>query len=80
MSEGRLIVYWRPGCGSCMRLERALDRAGIEYEQHDIWREPEAAEFVRTHNNGNETVPTVVLDGTVYSNPDPVFVLERMLG
>lgn len=36
MSDGRLIVYWRPECGSCLRLERALDRAGIEYEQHDI--------------------------------------------
>ena len=80
MSADRLTVYRRPGCGFCLRLERTLERAGIQYGSHDIWRDPQAAAFVRSHNDGNETVPTVVIDGEVFTNPDPGFVLDRLSG
>ncbi len=80
MTSERLVIYQRPGCGFCMRLVRTLDRAEVEYQSHDIWRDQEAAAFVRSHNNGNETVPTVVIDGEVFTNPDPAFVLDRLSG
>ena len=35
----------------------------------DIWSDPEAAAFVRGHADGNETVPTVDVAGTVLVNP-----------
>jgi glutaredoxin-like protein len=73
----KLTVYWRPGCGFCMRLDRTLKAAGLEYEKRNIWTDREAAEFVKAHNDGNETVPTVVIGDTVYSNPEPSFVLEQ---
>lgn len=66
-----LDVYWRPGCGFCTRLFRALDAAGISTVRHDIWSDDEARAFVRAHNRGNETVPTVVLGGVVRTNPSP---------
>ncbi len=75
-----VTVYWRPGCGFCMRMQRALDAAGLAYEQRNIWTDREAAEFVRAHNNGNETVPTVTIGDITYSNPDPSFVLEQAAG
>ena len=56
-TEG-LVVYWRPLCGFCQRLLEALEAAGIRPGLHDIWEEPEAAEFVRSVNDGNEIVPT----------------------
>ncbi len=68
---GQLVVYWRPGCWFCTRLLRALDRSGVRFELRDIWQDDEARMFVREHNGGDETVPTVALGGEVATNPDP---------
>ena len=67
----RLTVYWRPGCGYCRRLRRALARAGVGYAAIDIWENPDARAFVRSVADGHETVPTVRLDAKVLVNPRP---------
>lgn len=67
--------YWRPGCGFCMRLERGLTNAGVPMEKHNIWDDPDHAAVVRGHANGNETVPTVVIDGVALVNPSTDEVL-----
>ncbi|MFI6868521.1 glutaredoxin family protein [Nocardia sp. NPDC050406] len=56
-----LLVYRRPGCPYCSRMRRVLNRHGIVHREIDIWEDPEAAAFVRSVAEGNETVPTVVL-------------------
>jgi mycoredoxin len=66
-----LDVYWRPGCYFCRKLLRALDGAGARVRLHNIWEDEDARAFVRAHNNGDETVPTVVLGGRVSTNPSP---------
>jgi glutaredoxin len=73
-----VTMFWRPGCGFCAMLERGLLNAGVEFERRNIWDDPEAAEFVRTMNNGNETVPTVVIGTDVYSNPTTARILARL--
>lgn len=73
-----VVVYWRPGCGFCMHLLRALSNAGIELEMRNIWEEPEAAAFVRSVARGYETVPTVVVDGQAMVNPRPEVVLAAV--
>jgi mycoredoxin len=66
----RLTMYTTPWCGYCRRLKAQLDRAGIEYSEIDIERDPDAAEVVMSVNGGNQTVPTVVFpDGTALTNP-----------
>ena len=72
------IVYRRDGCGFCWRLERSLNSHDVEFETRDIWADPEAAEFVRLVNRGNETVPTVVLGDRVYTNPSPSQLLDEL--
>ena len=69
--QPRLTVFWRPGCGPCIRLERALAAASVIYERRNVWEDDDAAAFVRSVNDGSETVPTVVLDGSVLTNPEP---------
>ena len=69
-----VVVYWRPGCTFCERLRRSLGPVGRGAAWVDIWRDPDAAAFVREVNDGNETVPTVVLDGVPHTNPDPGLV------
>lgn len=73
-SGGRVVVYWRPGCPFCERLRRGLGSAGRDAVWVNIWRDDEAAAFVRSVNDGNEVVPTVVVDGEAHTNPDPALV------
>ncbi|MEU4699457.1 mycoredoxin [Nonomuraea dietziae] len=77
-----LTVYSTTWCGPCKRLKSQLTREGISYDEVDIERNPAAAEFVMSVNNGNQTVPTVVVDSptgrTVLTNP-PVAQIKRLL-
>lgn len=76
--ERTVEFYWRPGCGFCSSLRHALDRAGVKLKERDIWEDPEAAAFVRSVAQGNETVPTVVVAGEAMVNPRPGQVLARL--
>lgn len=71
-------VYWRPGCGFCNRLFRQLGRAGVVVRRHNIWEDDDARSFVRAHNRGNETVPTVEVAGIVATNPSPEALVEQV--
>ena len=64
-----IVVYWRPGCVFCVLLRRQLKNAGIPTAERNIRDDPKFAAFVRRHANGNETVPTVDVAGTVMVNP-----------
>jgi mycoredoxin len=74
-----IIVYWRPGCGFCAALRHGLDRAGMVYEEVNIWESPDAAAFVRSVANGNETVPTVTVGTKSVVNPTVADVAELVL-
>jgi glutaredoxin len=52
-----------------MLLGRKLKKAGVPLAKHNIWDEPDAAAFVRSVANGNETVPTVVIGDQAMVNP-----------
>ncbi|MFC5040662.1 NrdH-redoxin [Ornithinimicrobium kibberense] len=56
------------------RLGSARDRA----TWINIWEDEQGAAYVREVNGGNETVPTVVIDGVPHTNPSPKLVLERL--
>ncbi|MEO7369860.1 MAG: glutaredoxin domain-containing protein, partial [Ilumatobacteraceae bacterium] len=71
-----IVVYWRPGCPFCSRLRAGLRRSGLEVREINIWDDPAAAAFVRSVAGGNETVPTVVVDGLALVNPPTRRVLE----
>ncbi|WP_113703270.1 glutaredoxin family protein [Nonomuraea lactucae] len=57
-----LTVYSTTWCGPCKRLKSQLTREGISFLEIDIERDPDAAEFVMSVNDGNQTVPTVVIE------------------
>ncbi|NJP96891.1 NrdH-redoxin [Nonomuraea sp. FMUSA5-5] len=57
-----LTVYSTTWCGPCKRLKAQLTREGISFDEIDIERDPSAAEFVMSVNNGNQVVPTVVIE------------------
>ena len=75
-TDGRptVVIYHRPGCSYCARLRLRL--VGLRSRAHwvDIWADDDAAAYVRMVNDGNETVPTVVIDGVPHTNPNPSVV------
>ncbi|MFD3610974.1 glutaredoxin domain-containing protein [Streptomyces atroolivaceus] len=76
--DGRPIVYWRAGCTYCLRLRLRLGRSARRMHWVDIWRDPAGAAVVREVNDGNETVPTVVVAGRPHVNPDPRWVRAQL--
>ncbi|WP_123516842.1 glutaredoxin domain-containing protein [Streptomyces sp. 2132.2] len=76
--DGRPVIFWRPGCKYCVRLRLRLGRSARQLHWVDIWRDEEGAAAVRAANDGNETVPTVVVAGRPRTNPDAAWVLEQL--
>ncbi|MFB7177612.1 glutaredoxin domain-containing protein [Streptomyces sp. NPDC056257] len=76
-----VTMYWRPGCAFCIKLRTQLRLARIPYRKVNIWRDPEAAAFVRSVADGNETVPTVVVgDHPAMVNPSVRRIREALHG
>jgi mycoredoxin len=73
-ADGMPIVYWRPGCQFCLRLRATLGRSAARAHWVDIWQDPEGAAAVRAVTGGDETVPTVIINGSGHVNPRPAVV------
>jgi mycoredoxin len=64
-----VVVYWRPGCTYCMRLRLLLLFTRLRHTRVNIRRDRDAAAFVRSVADGDETVPTVTVAGHAMVNP-----------
>jgi mycoredoxin len=73
-----VTIYWRPGCAFCQRLRLALRFRRLPAQWINIWDNPDAAAFVRSVADGNETVPTVVINGEPFVNPPPKQVVAAV--
>ena len=73
-----VIVLWRPGCTFCQRLALSVRRTSHRAAWVNIWDDDEARAFVRSVNDGDETVPTVVIDGVAHTNPAPSAVRQAL--
>lgn len=68
MSEVR--VYGTQWCEDTDATRHQLERLGVPYTYHDIDREPEAAEWVKEMNGGQQITPTLSILGEVVAEPD----------
>jgi mycoredoxin len=74
-----LTMYTTDWCGYCVRLKDGLERAGIDFAEVNIERQPDAADVVMSVNGGNRTVPTLVFpDGSALTNPTLREVKEKL--
>lgn len=78
-AEFPVVIYWRPGCVYCLRLRGALGKSKDKATWISIWADEDAAAFVRSINDGNETVPTVRIGESVHTNPDPEIVRAALV-
>jgi mycoredoxin len=75
-SVAAITIYWRPMCGYCERLKRALADRGVAYQGVDIWADRSEAAVVRAATGGDEVVPTVRVGDRFLVNPSVEEVLE----
>lgn len=78
-----ITMYSTTWCGYCNRLKKQLDREGIGYTEINIEQDPASASFVEQVNNGNQTVPTVLVvpaggEQVVMTNPSLAQVKHAM--
>lgn len=75
------LLFTTSWCPFCAKLKAGLDSRGFAYTELDVEsdeRGDAAAEFVRSVNNGNRVVPTVLFpDGTTATNPPAASVVSH---
>lgn len=68
--QDAIIVYGHPTCPNLGPVKGLLTQSKVKFEYIDIHQDSVAAAHVRTINNGNESVPTLVFpDGSTLTEP-----------
>ena len=62
-------VYGADWCSDCLVAKRFLDEKEIKYEYIICDDNQEAIDFIEKVNNGKRIIPTLDIDGVIYSNP-----------
>ncbi len=65
-----IVMYGADWCPDCRRAKSFLEENGIEYEYRDTELDESAVEIVEKLNNGKRVIPTFVILGRTYTNPD----------
>ena len=65
----KIDVYGAEWCPDCRRATSYLDHNGISYNYIDISKDEHAALEVQKINNGKRIIPTVIIDGKPFTNP-----------
>ncbi|GAB5551947.1 MAG: thioredoxin-disulfide reductase [Saprospiraceae bacterium] len=66
-------------CPDCHRAKAFLKENQVDFEFVDVDAKPEAAKLVEQINKGKRIIPTLLIDGEPYTNPDNG-ILRSVLG
>lgn len=76
---GEITMFSTEWCGYCKRLKLMLSSTDIQINEVNIETTPGTEELVKSVNNGNAVVPTVLFaDGTTATNPALPEVRQRV--
>jgi|TARA_B110000090_G_C13254876_1_gene397955 glutaredoxin len=62
-------VYGADWCSDCVTTKRFLEEKGVEFEYIIITDNQEAIYFLEKVNNGKRIIPTLDIEGVIYTNP-----------
>ena len=62
-------IYGADWCPDCVNAKNFLSSKGIDFEYIIITNNDEAITFLEQVNNGKRIIPTLVVDGKIYTNP-----------
>jgi thioredoxin reductase (NADPH) len=74
-----ILLYGADWCPDCRRAKAYLNENNIAYTFIDVDLDKEATAKVEAINNGKRIIPTLILKGKSYTNPDNID-LASMLG
>ena len=70
MTSNKITLYGHSTCPQVGPIKGLLKLSNVEFDYKDIHKDSEAAETVRTINDGYESVPTLVFpDGSTLTEP-----------
>ncbi|MEM9527209.1 MAG: FAD-dependent oxidoreductase [Bacteroidota bacterium] len=67
---GRVQMFGADWCPDCRRAKSFLRDSGINFQYIDVDEHQWATELVEQINKGKRIIPTVLIDGKPYTNPD----------
>ncbi len=74
----KIKIYATNWCGDSRRAKQFFMDESIDFEWIDIDQDKEAAEFVKSVNNGFRSVPTIVFpDGSMLVEPSSYQLKEK---
>jgi thioredoxin reductase (NADPH) len=76
--EGTLQLFGADWCPDCRRAKSFLRDNGVNFQFIDVDTHDWATQKVEEINNGKRIIPTVLLDGIAYTNPDNVKLTELL--
>ena len=70
LTPSRIVLYTTDYCGDCKRAKAFFEENQIAYLKVELENNEEAVKFVKTVNNGNRSVPTIIFpDGSILVEP-----------
>jgi len=74
-----IVLYGADWCPDCRRAKAYLKDNNIDYTFIDVDLDKEATAKVEAINNGKRIIPTIIVEGKSYTNPDNI-KLASLLG
>ena len=65
----QIKMYGADWCSDCINAKNFLNSRGVNFEYIIITDNPTAIAFLERVNKGKKTIPTLVVNGEVYTNP-----------
>ena len=65
----KIKLYGADWCSDCINAKNFLKSQGVIFEYIDISQNIKATRFVEKVNNGKKVIPTIYVDGKIYTNP-----------
>ena len=62
-------VYGADWCSDCINAKNFLNSKEVKFEYIDITDNEEAIALIEQINNGRRIIPTLDVDGVIYTNP-----------
>ena len=77
MSQPKIDIYTKFGCGYCARAKRLLGEKGVEYNEYDVTMGGEKKDEMLERAPGARTVPQIFIGDTHVGGSDELHALER---
>ena len=77
MSQPKIDIYTKFGCGYCARAKRLLGEKGVDYNEYDVTMGGAKKDEMLERAPGARTVPQIFIGDTHVGGSDELHALER---